>query len=75
MDDDKTKLEVVKECVNYSEAAQLKEMLESNGIKAALWDENMSLVFPSVSGIACIKVVVNKSDLSEAKKLLKEFKF
>ena len=72
--DDKTKLEVVKEGVTYTEAAQIKEMLESNGIKAALWDENMSSVFPVVGGIACIKVVVNKSDLSEAKRLLKEFK-
>ena len=73
--DDKTKLEVVKECMNYTQAAQLKEMFENHGIKAAMWDENTALVFPVGGGVACVKVVVNKSDLSKAKQLLKEFKF
>jgi hypothetical protein len=59
---------------NSVEAEMIKDMLETNGVQAALKDEFMGSIAPYIApgGIGAVKVVVRQGNLDEAKLIMKE---
>ncbi len=56
---------------DYIEAQLIKNLLKSNGIFSILVGQVPSSVYPfTVDGLAEVRVLVNKNDASDAKRLL-----
>ena len=71
MKKDDTKLVVAKRFNNYGEAGIFISLLESNGIDAMMWNENMAATLP-LGGMPEYIVVVNENDAGKVEKLLAE---
>ncbi|MDT3739852.1 MAG: DUF2007 domain-containing protein [Candidatus Kapabacteria bacterium] len=59
-------------CNNAVEAYLIKGMLENNGIKCFLTNENISSLIPHYNGImdAGVQIIINKSDIEQVNELL-----
>jgi hypothetical protein len=63
---------VLTTCNNVFEANLIKGMLENNGIKCFLTNENFSNLMPHYNGMmgAGIQIIINERDIEKAKVLL-----
>ena len=58
---------------SLSEADIVKSLLDANGVKCILQDENIATSYPAVTFYSGIKVLVNDEDYDLAKEILEDY--
>jgi len=56
--------------VNILEAELIRSLLKENGIESVLIDKNMTTIYGTSIPFGGVKIMVNRSDVEKAKKII-----